>query len=51
MITSDYNRCFPIERAAALGTERVNIGFCELPMLKRSFLAERFPLLKLPRLR
>jgi len=50
-VRDEYNRYYPIERAAALGTERVNVGFCELPMLKRSFLAERFPLLRLPTLR
>jgi hypothetical protein len=50
-VRDEYNRYYPIERAAALGTERVNIGFRELPMLKRSFLAERFPLLQLPTMR
>jgi hypothetical protein len=50
-LRDEYNRYYPVERAAALGTERVNVGFCPLPMLERRFLYEQFPLLQLPTLR
>jgi len=49
-LREDYNRYYPMEKACAFGTDRVNEGFKSLPQLDSAFLLERFPLLLLPEL-
>ena len=43
-----YNDFYPIEKAAAFGTDRFNVGFEPLPMLESSAFERQFPLLVLP---
>ncbi|MEO1526792.1 MAG: hypothetical protein AAFX06_15255 [Planctomycetota bacterium] len=49
-VRREYNEYYPIEKAAAFGTDRFNANFEPLDPLEGSFLIERFPLLRLPTL-
>lgn len=44
----EYNRYYPLEKACAFANEGLDASFVPLPMLDRSFLESRFPLLNLP---
>jgi hypothetical protein len=46
----DYNEFYVVEKACALGNEKVADGFQPLEMIERKNLIERFPLLTLPSL-
>ncbi|MCA8989016.1 MAG: hypothetical protein KDA78_15330 [Planctomycetaceae bacterium] len=47
----EYNHYYPIEKGCAFDNEHVNSGFEPLPLLTRTWLETRFPLLQLPTLR
>jgi hypothetical protein len=46
----EFNQYYVLEKACALGSERVAEGFEPLPMIDRAYLHQRFPLLVVPRI-
>jgi len=49
-LRENYNRYYPMEKACAFGTDKVNEDFKPLPLLDSAFLLKRFSLLFLPKL-
>lgn len=47
-LRDDYNKFYPLEKACAIGIEVDSFGFTPMPMLDRTYLDDRFPLLSLP---